>query len=167
MISVKIAHVGMIASFMSPIRANWRMSNVSAVNPRVRMPTSIKAEPKNVYNTYFHAEYTRFPLPQTEIRKYIGTSSISQNRKNRTKSSALNTPRRLVSRTSSQAKYSLGLSSIRHEINTETSPRKAVNSASGKERPSSPTAYLSLIFEKSESSHVVLFTNWYPALSRS
>src|SRR5436309_9279105 len=160
MISVKIAQVGMIASCMSPIRASSRISKVSAVKPRVRIPTSISAEPKNVYNTYFQAEYTLLPLPQTEIRKYIGTSSISQNRKNSTKSSALNTPSRLVSSTSSQAKYSLGLSSVRQEISTETRPRNAVRRASGSDSPSSPTAYLSLMFEKSESSHVVLLMNW-------
>ncbi len=109
----------------------------------------------------------RLPLPHTEIRKYIGTSSISQNKKNSMKSSALNTPRRLVSSTSSQAKYSFGRRSIRHEISMETRPRNAVSSTSGSERPSSPTAYFSSKSEKSELIHVVLFTNWYPAASRS
>ncbi len=56
MISVKIAQAGMIASCISPICASSRISNVPAVKPSVRMPTSMRAEPKNVYNTYFQAE---------------------------------------------------------------------------------------------------------------
>ena len=38
------------------------------------------------------AEYSRLSLPQMPMRKYIGTSITSQNRKNSKKSSDMNAP---------------------------------------------------------------------------
>ena len=46
------------------------------------------------------AEYSRLALPQIPIRKYIGTSMTSQNRKNSRKSSAMNAPSMPVCSTS-------------------------------------------------------------------
>ena len=49
------------------------------------LPTSVNR--KNLI-----AEYSRLSLPQMPIRKYIGTSITSQNRKNSRKSSETNAP---------------------------------------------------------------------------
>ena len=76
---------------------------------RLRIPASIKALPNRVYRTYFIAEYSFLPEPQTDIRKYMGITSISHMRKNSRRSRDINTPRMLVSSSRSQAKYSRGL----------------------------------------------------------
>jgi hypothetical protein len=49
----------------------------------------MNAEPVIVYTRNFIAEYSRRPVPQIEISRNIGTSSISQNRKKSRKSSAV------------------------------------------------------------------------------
>src|SRR5688500_3301451 len=83
--------------------STW-MSNVFALNPSTRMPTSMKAEPAIVYSTNFVAEYSFRPEPQKAMSRYIGNSSSSQKRKNRKKSSAVNTPSTDVDSTIRQAK---------------------------------------------------------------
>ncbi len=56
------------------------------------MPSSITTLPTSVYRKNLIAEYRRFELPQMPIRKYIGTSMTSQNRKKSRKSSDMNAP---------------------------------------------------------------------------
>ncbi|MBA7692090.1 hypothetical protein ES703_100648 [subsurface metagenome] len=102
------------------------------------MPTSITALPKRVYITYFIAEYSFRPVPHIEIRKYIGMTSISQKRKKSSRSREQNTPRMLVSRSKSQAKYSRGLRSIFQEMSTTRKPRKAMSITRGRLKPSTP-----------------------------
>jgi len=102
------------------------------------MPASIIALPSKVKTTYFIAEYSLLPVPQIEIKKYMGITSISQNRKNKRRSREQNTPRILVSSSKSQAKYSRGLRSIFHEIRITRKPRKAVSTTRGKLKPSTP-----------------------------
>ena len=102
------------------------------------MPASIKALPNRVYITYLMAEYSLRPVPQMEIRKYIGMTSISQKRKKSSRSREQKTPRMLVSRSSSQAKYSRGLRSIFQEMSTTRKPRKAISITRGRLRPSTP-----------------------------
>ena len=120
-----------------------------------------------MYSTYFHAEYSLLPVPQIEIRKYIGISSISQNTKKSTKSIALNTPSRLISSNMIQAKYSLGRSSMRQEMSTATRNRKPVSATSASDSPSTPTAYRRVNSTKSDSIHTWLLMNWKPPGSRS
>ncbi len=127
----------------------------------------MKADPNSVNRTYFHAEYTLRPVPQIEIRKYIGISSISQNRKKSTKSIALNTPSRLVSSSMIQAKYSLGRSSMRQEMSTATRNRKPVSTTSASDRPSTPTAYWRVKSTKSDPSQTWRSMNWKPPGPRS
>jgi hypothetical protein len=96
------------------------------------------ALPNKVYTTYFIAEYSLLPVPQIEIKKYIGITSISQKRKNSKRSREQNTPRMLVSRSRSQAKYSLGLRSIFHEMRTTKKPRRLISITKGRLKPSTP-----------------------------
>ena len=56
------------------------------------MPSSITTLPMSVKRKNLIAEYSRLSLPQIAIRKYIGTSITSQNRKNSRKSSAMKAP---------------------------------------------------------------------------
>ena len=63
----------------------------------------MKAEPNIVYRKNFIAAYVRSPWPHRPMRKYIGTSTISKNTKNRNRSSARNTPRQPASSSSSHA----------------------------------------------------------------
>ena len=62
--------------------------------------SNISTEPAKVNKKNLTAAYTRLPLPQMPIRKYIGTSMTSQNRKNSRKSSETNAPIMPVCRTS-------------------------------------------------------------------
>src|SRR5581483_3309141 len=149
--NVKIAATGITVSCSGAIWLSWIMSKVPAEKPSVRMPISIAAEPENVNSTYFQAEYCLRPVPQMEIRKYMGTSSISQKMKKRMKSSAVNTPSRLVSSTSNQTKYSLGRRSTRQEMSTAISERNAVSTSIASERPSAPSRYCTLKVATSES----------------
>ena len=73
-----------------------------------------------------------------EIRKYIVIISISQKRKNSSRSKELNTPRMLVSRSRSQAKYSRGRRLIFHEIKTTRNPKKVISRIRGRFKPSTP-----------------------------
>jgi len=96
------------------------------------------ALPNKVKITYFIAEYSFLPEPQIEIKKYIGITSISQKTKNKRRSREVNTPRMLVSRSKSQAKYSRTLRSIFHEMRTTMKPRNAISITKGKLSPSTP-----------------------------
>ena len=80
------------------------MSNVPALKASARIATSMNAEPVTVYSTNFIAEYSRLPEPHTEMSRYIGNSSSSQNRKKSRKSIAVNTPSTAVESTIRQAK---------------------------------------------------------------
>ena len=53
--------------------------------------------------------YSRFAEPQTPIRKYIGTSTVSQKTKNSTRSKATNVPFIPVSSSSISARNAFGL----------------------------------------------------------
>ena len=88
--------------------------------------------------TYLMAEYSRRPVPQMEIRKYIGMTSISQKRKKSSRSREVNTPRMLVSSSSTQAKYSRTLRWTFQEIRTTRKPRRAIKRTSGRLMPSTP-----------------------------
>ncbi len=81
------------------------------------------------------------PLPQIEMSMNIGISSISQKMKNSRKSSARNTPRTDVERTSSHMKYSRTLKVIRHDANAATAVSNPVSNTSGALRPSIPRRY--------------------------
>ena len=85
------------------------MSNVPVEKNSTSMPTSMNALPKMVNIRNFIAEYSRLllgSLPQMAMRKNIGISSSSQNRKKSRKSSDVNTPITPVCNASSQMKYS-------------------------------------------------------------
>ena len=56
------------------------------------MPSSITTLPTSVKRKNLIAEYSRLALPQMPMRKYIGTSMTSQNRKNSKKSRETNAP---------------------------------------------------------------------------
>ena len=63
------------------------------------------------------AAYSRFELPQIPIRKYIGTSTSSQNTKNRIRSNAMNVPAIPVSSSSMSPMNAFvfpGLGTTRH-----------------------------------------------------
>ncbi len=113
-----------------------------------------------VYSRNFSAEYSLRPLPQMEMSMYIGTSSTSQNRKKSTKSSAVNTPSTPVSKSSIQAKYSLGRSSMFQEISTESRVRNVVSSTSSMLMPSTPTLYCRRKPPRLGVSQPVLSMNW-------
>jgi len=74
-----------------------------------------------------------------EIRKYMGIISISQKIKNRSRSREANTPRMLVSSSSSQMKYSLTLVWTFYDMRIDKKPRKVVNITIGILKPSTPT----------------------------
>ena len=52
----------------------------------------MNTDPNSVYRKNLIDAYWRFAEPQTPIRKYIGTSTSSQNTKNRIRSNAMNVP---------------------------------------------------------------------------
>ena len=68
------------------------MSNVPVEKNSARIPISMNALPSIVKMRNFIAEYSRRPLPHMDMRKNIGISSSSQNRKKSRKSIAVNTP---------------------------------------------------------------------------
>ena len=68
------------------------MSNVPVEKNSARIPISMNALPSMVKMRNFIAEYSRRPLPHMDMRKNIGISSSSQNRKKSRKSIAVNTP---------------------------------------------------------------------------
>ena len=64
------------------------------------MPSSMMTLPTRVYRKNLIAEYSRRSLPQMPMRKYIGTSITSQNRKNSRKSRLTKAPTMPVCRMS-------------------------------------------------------------------
>ncbi len=80
-----------------------------------RIPSSIVMLPIMVYRKNLIAAYSLRGPPQIPIRKYIGTRDTSQNTKNSTKSSEVNTPSIPISRSRNIQKYSFGLLSINTE----------------------------------------------------
>ncbi len=64
----------------------------------------MKIEPNSVYRKNLIEAYSRLAEPQTPIRKYIGTSTSSQNTKNRIRSNAMNVPAMPVSSSSISAR---------------------------------------------------------------
>ena len=69
------------------LRGGEQRGDVERLNTRLvfcalkysaRMPSSISTEPAKVYRKNLMAAYRRRSLPQTPIRKYIGTSMTSQ-----------------------------------------------------------------------------------------
>src|SRR5579871_2215758 len=144
MIKKKIIGSGTIALVICGCCVRRMMSNVLAEKPSNRIPASMKAEPATVNSTNLSAAYSLRPVPQIEMRKYIGTSSTSQNRKKSRKSREVNTPRTPVSRISIQAKYSFVRRSMLHEMSTDSNVRPVVSSTSGTLSPSTPTWYCNL-----------------------
>ena len=69
------------------------------------MPTSMNADPIIVYKKNLVAAYTRLPWPQPPMRKYIGTSTISKNTKNKNKSRLKKLPITPASSSNSHARY--------------------------------------------------------------
>ena len=57
----------------------------------------MKTLPNSVYSRNLMAAYSRFPLPHSPIRKYIGMRTSSQNTKNRIRSNATKVPAMPVS----------------------------------------------------------------------
>ena len=103
------------------------------------MATSMNADPRMVKIRNFIAEYSRRPVPQVEISRYIGISSISQNRKNNRKSSDVNTPITAVCSTNSQMKYSFTRSPMWNDTNTAHNPKSPVSITNGALMPSTPS----------------------------
>ena len=114
------------------------MLNVPVEKYSARMPTSMKALPNSVKMMNFMAEYSRRPLPQSEMRKYIGKSSSSQKMKNRTASMETNTPVTAVWSTNSQTKYSFTRTWMFQDAKAAHMPSSAVRSTRGTLSPSTP-----------------------------
>ena len=72
----------------------------------------------------------------------------------------MKTPPTAVSSTSSQAKYSRGRSSIRHDTSTAATESSPVSSTSGAESPSTPRTYCTENPAVSASIHSKRSTNW-------
>ncbi len=119
-----------------------------------------------MYSTNFIALYSLRPVPQIEISRNIGTSSSSQNRKNRIRSWAAKTPITAVCSAISQAKYSRGRSSMRHEISTATRKRRPVSSIIVALRPSTPTKYCTVKLDASIHSMRSVYCNAMFRLSK-
>ena len=120
------------------------ISKVPVEKNRARMPTSINALPRMVNMRNFIAEYSRLlfgSLPQMAIRKNIGMSSSSQNRKNSRKSSDVKTPITPVWSASSHMKYSRTRLSMLHDASAATSPSSPVSNTIGALMPSTPRKY--------------------------
>src|SRR6266702_2884199 len=99
-------------------RAISGMPNVSGFGPKYatrKMPTSMNAEPANVNRMNLKAAYSRRAPPQMPMIRNIGISSSSQNRKNKNRSAAVNTPATADSRMRNRLKYSGWRMAIRHE----------------------------------------------------
>ena len=93
------------------------MSNVCGSERKYipRNPSSMKIEPKIVYRKNLMAAYSRLAEPQMPIRKYIGTSTSSQNTKNRIRSNAMKVPAIPVSSSSISDDERLGAPGLRDE----------------------------------------------------
>ena len=120
------------------------ISKVSVEKYIARIPINKNALPNKVYRRNFIAEYSFRPAPQMEIKKNMGTSSSSQNRKNIMRSKEQNTPKTAVWRTSNQVKYSETLDEIDHDAKTATNIRIEQSKSNGKLKPSIPTRYWTL-----------------------
>ena len=101
--------------------------------------TNIKTLPRIVNTKNFIAEYSLRPLPQIDMRKYMGINSSSQNIKNIIKSKEVNTPITDACKISSQTKYSLTLDFTDHDAKIAQNPRIPVKSISGALMPSIPS----------------------------
>ena len=130
-----------VASSAPPGSSSRVMSKLftPALTKTATIATSMKAEPRMVKIRNFIAEYSRRPVPQVEISRYIGTSSTSQNRKNSRKSSAVNTPSTAVCSTNSQMKYSRTRWAMWKDTKTAHNPSKPVSITSGALMPSTPS----------------------------
>ena len=100
------------------------------------MPTSMKALPATVYRMNLKAAYSRRPPPQIPMIRNIGNSSSSQNRKNRKRSPAVNTPATADSSTRNRLKYSVWRVTIRQDPAMALSDSKAFSATSGMLSPS-------------------------------
>ena len=129
---------GSIKSADPNIPGNSTMLNVPVEKKIASIPISINALPSKVNIRNFIAEYSFLPLPQIDIRKYIGMSSNSQNIKNITRSRETNTPTTAVWSISSQAKYSLTLKVTCQDANTAHTPSMEAKVTNGKLNPSIP-----------------------------
>ena len=138
------------------------MSNVPVEKNRTRIPTSMNALPSIVNMRNFIAEYSRRPLPQMDMRKNMGMSSSSQNRKNRKKSREVNTPMTAPWRARSQTKYSLTRCPMLQEANIATIPSRPVSRTSGALRPSTARKYCTLK-DSMGIQFGALSTSWYCA----
>ena len=105
------------------------------------MAANMNAEPRKVKMRNFIAEYSRRPVPQTEMRKNMGTSSSSQKMKKRMRSSETKTPMTAACSARSHMKYSRVRVSTRHETRTAATPRMPFSRTSGALRPSTPIRY--------------------------
>ena len=162
----KTSHAGASSFTLCIALGSSIMSNVPVEKKIIRIPTSMKALPRNVKIRNFIAEYSRRPLPHIEMRKNIGTISSSQRRKNRMKSSAVNTPMTAVCSTSSHTKYSRTRSLMLQEAKTATKPSRPVRRTSGALRPSTPRKYSTL--NESMGIHPgARSTSWTPPFARS
>ena len=95
----------------------WAPPPMSELKNIARNPSSMNTDPNSVYRKNLIAAYSRLALPQIPIRKYIGTSTSSQNTKNRIRSNAMNVPAIPVSSSSMSPMNALvlpGLGTIRH-----------------------------------------------------
>jgi hypothetical protein len=68
----------------------------------------MKIEPNSVNRKNLIAAYSRFAEPQIPIKKYIGTSTSSQNTKNRIRSNEMNVPAMPVTSSSIRLTNALG-----------------------------------------------------------
>ena len=129
----------------------------SGVRYTATIPTNINALPKMVKIRNFMAEYSFRPLPHTEINIYIGTSSTSQKRKNRSRSIDVKTPNTAVWSTNSQMKYSLTLNPTCQDAKTAHTPRRPVKATKGALNPS--TASRNSALSPTSGIQVILSTN--------
>ena len=120
------------------------MSKVSVEKYNAKIPINKKALPNKVYKRNFIAEYSLRPAPQIEIKKNIGISSSSQNRKNIMRSKEQKTPKTALWSTRSHVKYSETLDEIDHEDKTATNIRVEQSKTNGRLKPSIPTRYWTL-----------------------
>jgi hypothetical protein len=84
------------------------------------------------------AAYTRRPLPQMPITRYIGNSRASKKMKNRRRSRATNAPSIAVSSASRAAMKYTTCFSIRHEARIDSGIRNAVSTTMNTLIPSTP-----------------------------
>src|SRR6478672_5127966 len=70
----------------------WWVTGSLAVKYNARNPSSMNTDPNRVYRKNLMLAYWRFADPQIPIRKYIGTSTSSQNTKNKIRSNEMNVP---------------------------------------------------------------------------